>query len=232
MGKMWVAAACLAVVTGYAEPARAARLVVAELFTSEGCSSCPPADALLSELARTRPDVLPLAFHVTYWDRLGWADPFALMAATARQRDYAAALGLDGVYTPQLIVDGVRDVVGSDRPAIWQALAHAKAGAPAPVILHLSRVPTGIDVELGLAAGDATAVVVLAGYDPAHRTVVAHGENAGRTLAESNIVRGLVRAGDWHGVAVTLHAAAPAGEHVAALLQASDGRILAAATVD
>jgi len=212
-----------------AEPARP---VVAELFTSEGCSSCPPADALLSELARTRPDVLPLAFHITYWDRLGWPDPFALRAATDRQQAYAAKLGLDSIYTPQLVVDGVRDVVGSDRTSVLQALRGARTDAGAAVSLALSRHLGGIAVAVGAAPAGGQATLLLAGYDGTHRTVVAHGENAGRTLTESNIVRGLVRAGDWHGAALTLQAPAPAGEHVAAILQAPDGHILGAAVLD
>jgi hypothetical protein len=221
----WLAAAG----TAAAEPARP---VVAELFTSEGCSSCPPAEAVLSELARTRPDVLPLAFHITYWDRLGWPDPFAFAGATARQRSYAAMLGLDSLYTPQLVVDGVRDVVGSDRAAVWQALRGARAAAAAPVSLALTRADGGIAVAVGAGPVGGQAALLLAGYDSSHRTAVAQGENAGRTLSESNVVRGLVQAGDWHGAAVTLHAAVPPGEHIAAILQAPDGRILAAAVLN
>ena len=145
-----------------AEQGRATRLIVAELFTSEGCSSCPPADALLSELARTRTDVLPLAFHITYWDSLGWRDPFAFSGATARQRNYAAVLGLDTIYTPQLVVDGVRDVVGSDRSRGVAGVARAaQQAAPAPISLRLARTANGISVDLGAAPrghqGDAPA---------------------------------------------------------------------------
>jgi hypothetical protein len=237
MCKRWLAVAVCVAAAGLApamagETGRPARLVVAELFTSEGCSSCPPADAVLSELARTRPDVLPLAFHITYWDRLGWPDPFAFEGATERQRGYAAVLGLDSIYTPQLVVDGTRDVVGSDRGAVLRALVGARAAAAAPVDLRLTRAADGIAVAIGAGQPDGRATLLLAGYDSAHRTVVAHGENAGRTLTESNIVRALVRAGDWRGAPLTLRAAAPAGEHVAAILQAPDGHILATAVLD
>jgi hypothetical protein len=98
------------------------RPAVVELFTSQGCSSCPPADKLLGELAR-RSDVLTLAYHVDYWNNLGWKDPFASADATRRQRRYAGALGLSGIYTPQMVVDGAIDAVGSDRRAVEAALA-------------------------------------------------------------------------------------------------------------
>src|SRR5947207_9546964 len=101
------------------------RPVVAELFTSEGCSSCPPADALLAELAK-RPDVLALSFHVDYWDRLGWKDPFSSRAATDRQNRYAKLLKLATVYTPQIVVDGRWEAVGSDRADVERALDRAR----------------------------------------------------------------------------------------------------------
>lgn len=238
MRRLWLAVAtCLGVggtlAAGVAKASDPpARRVVAELFTSEGCSSCPPADALLSELARTRPDVLPLAFHITYWDRLGWPDPFALAAATDRQRSYATVLGLDSIYTPQLVVDGTRDVIGSDRDAVFRALDQARAAAEPPVSLTLTRASDGIAIAVGAGPAGGRATVLLAGYDTAHRTAVAHGENAGRTLTETNIVRALLPAGDWHGAKLALHAPTPAGEHVAAILQAPDGRILATAVLD
>src|ERR1700761_9171229 len=99
--------------------------IVVELFTSQGCSSCPPADAFLTELARQSRGILPLAFHVTYWDYLGWKDPFSLDVATARQRDYARHLGEDGVYTPQMVVDGAKGFVGSSRAEGLSAIASA-----------------------------------------------------------------------------------------------------------
>jgi hypothetical protein len=92
----------------------AQRPIVVELFTSQGCSSCPPADRFLTDLAHKRRDILPLAFHVTYWNSLGWADPFSMEAATQRQAQYGARFG-DGSYTPEMVIDGTKGLVGSDR---------------------------------------------------------------------------------------------------------------------
>jgi hypothetical protein len=205
------------------------RPVVAELFTSEGCSSCPPADAVLTDLARTRPDVLALAFHVTYWDRLGWPDPYAFAAATDRQRAYAAALGLESIYTPQMVVDGTRDVVGSDREGVATALADA-ARADAAVPLRLTRSGGALHVAVG--AGQGGGRLLLVGYDAQHRTAVGRGENAGQVLVESNVVRDLRPLGAWDGTARSLDAPAPRGEEAAVLLQAADGRILGAARAE
>src|SRR6202166_4801329 len=103
----------------------AERPVVVELFTSQGCSSCPPANAYLNELSKERRDVLALAFHVTYWDRLGWKDPFSLQAATQRQVVYGRLFG-DGSYTPEIVVDGAAGMVGSDRRDVGTAIANAR----------------------------------------------------------------------------------------------------------
>src|SRR5215469_10793837 len=118
-------AAALAPAAAFADE----RPVVVELFTSQGCSSCPPANAYLNELARERADVLPLAFHVTYWDRLGWKDPFSLEAATARQDVYGHRFG-DGSYTPEIVVDGVSSHVGSSRQEVGSAIELAKRQSP------------------------------------------------------------------------------------------------------
>ena len=104
------------------------RPVVVELFTSQGCSSCPPANAFLNEISRGRSDVLPLAFHVTYWDRLGWKDPFSLEAATMRQDSYGHRFG-DGSYTPEMVVDGMIGLVGSYRDEVNAAIEHVKRGS-------------------------------------------------------------------------------------------------------
>lgn len=208
--------------------AQASRPVVVELFTSQGCSSCPPADRILAELAKTRADVLPLAFHVTYWNRLGWPDPFSFEAATDRQRAYRAISGIGGVYTPQAVVDGTQDVVGSDGAGLRTAITRAAASAVA-VALTASR--NGADITISVGAGKGRGRLLLVGYDREHRTQVPRGENAGATLVEANIVRSLVPAGEWQGAATELRLALPAGEAHAVLLQAPDGSIIGAARV-
>lgn len=201
------------------------RPIVVELFTSQGCSSCPPADALLRELSTQRADVLALAFHVTYWDRLGWPDPFALPEATERQRGYTRISQAGTMYTPQMVVDGTRDVVGSDRSGVQAALAAARPVATAGISLREDASGITISVSAGQGAGR----VLLIGYDPEHRTQVARGENAGRALVEANIVRGLDIAGAWSGNAIILTRPRPAGQNFAVIVQAADGTILAAA---
>lgn len=173
--------------------------VVVELFTSQGCSSCPPADAVLGKLAK-RSDVLPLAFHVDYWDYIGWKDPFASKETTDRQYDYGRALGLNMVYTPQMVVDGSQDVVGSDEGAVGRAIA-------ASTIRRKLKLTVLRDAEgrykVAIPAGDAhgTASVYIALFDRAHRTDVKKGENADTSLVEFNIVREWRKIGEWAGKA-------------------------------
>lgn len=206
--------------------ADAAHPVVVELFTSQGCSSCPPADAVLLDLSRNRADVLPLAFHVTYWNSLGWRDPFSLDAATARQRGYARTLGRDGVYTPQMVVNGRIDAIGSDRAAVLDAIDRAAAG-PAPLSLSVTRTGGLVRVEGTGTPGGAS--VWLVGFDAQRRTAVGRGENSGRTLLEANIVRSLQDLGPWRDGPLDLRRPIPDGERVAVLVQAADGRIVGAA---
>jgi hypothetical protein len=197
--------------------------VVVELFTSQGCSSCPPADAFLTDLARQRRDVLPLAFHVTYWDYLGWKDPYSLDAATARQAEYARHLGEDGVYTPQMVVDGTAGFVGSNRA---QGLSAIAAAGHKPVPVSVARDGQTLLIKVGAGAGQAK--MLLVGFDHAHETPIGRGENSGRTLLESNIVRSLTPIGAWSGSPVELHQSPPVGEGFAVLLQTEDGRIIGA----
>lgn len=208
-----------------AAPALAAeRPVVVELFTSQGCSSCPPADALLATLA-DRPEVLALAFHVDYWNRLGWTDPFSGAWATARQTDYAARMGSDQIYTPQAVVDGGRDVVGSDRAALESAIAAARTDPSVPLALTASESALRVAVD---ASAPADAVLWLVGFDDRHDTPVRRGENAGKTLVNRNVVRSLTRLDGWTPGG-TVAAARPDGDRAAVLLQAADGHILGAA---
>lgn len=215
-----LAAAPLA--AGHAAP------VVVELFTSEGCSSCPPADAFLTELAQHHQDSLPLAFHVTYWNGLGWNDPFSFEGATDRQRSYARTLEDDRVYTPEMVVNGAFGFVGSDRAQGLAAIARASHAARPDIRLGLVRDGNRFTISAGAGSGEAT--LLLVGFDPEHRTPIGRGENSGRTLLESNVVRSLTRVGQWTGAPVELEAGVPAGEKFAVLLQARDGTILGATT--
>jgi hypothetical protein len=206
--------------------ADAAHPTVIELFQSQGCSSCPPANASLIQFSG-RPDVLALNFAVDYWDRLGWKDTFARPEYTQRQYDYAHALHGSGVYTPQIVVNGRADGVG-DEVSEMEALARkTDRGASGPEV----RIEGG-EVVIGSGSAPAHgADVWLALYDP--RTVevaVPRGENAGRTLPHKNIVHRLVLVGHWTGEAA--HFALPSGEGLsrAVLVQsAGAGPILAAA---
>src|ERR1700722_2351807 len=171
-----------------------ARPAVVELFTSEGCNSCPPAEAYIGELAQRR-DVLALAFHVDYWDDLGWRDRFELPEAVQRQRAYAKALRLSSVYTPQVVIDGQADFVGSDRPAIGRALSGNRNG----VAVALSLRDGEVLVDLGAQEKITPCDVLLVTYLRTAVSAIGRGENAGRTLKEFNIVRDLRSLGRWDG---------------------------------
>jgi hypothetical protein len=197
---------------------------VVELFTSQGCSSCPPANANLRALA-DRPDVLALSFSVTYWDHLGWKDTFARPEFTQRQYEYETPLGEDGPFTPQIVVDGQKDTVGTTRSDIEKLIA-ATHRDRAPV-LQLS----DGNVHVG-AAANRSAQVWLVRYDPRLLEVpVGAGENSGATLPHRNVVRGLVLLGMWRGAAQDFALPkADAGLKTAVLLQAkTGGAILAVA---
>ncbi len=171
---------------------------VVELFTSQGCSSCPPADRILGELARD-PSLIALSLPVDYWDYIGWKDTLATPATTARQKDYAATRGDGQVYTPQAVIDGVTHVVGSDRDAIGAALAE-HAGALA-VEVEAKRANGRIAVDAG-AGPERRGGVWLVEAQPQATVAVGRGENAGRTLVYVNVVRRMTRLGDWNGAAV------------------------------
>jgi len=175
-----------------AAPALAAPApVLVELFTSQGCSSCPPADDVLARLAQ-RADVVALAFHVDYWDYIGWKDPYARPAFTARQRAYRTAFGNKSIYTPQMVFNGVIEFPGQTEAEALRAVAAASArGAAAPKI-SLTRAADGeitVAVEGSMLAPGA--VVFGAVYGARSATKVRRGENAGRTLSNVNMARSL-----------------------------------------
>ena len=199
--------------------------VVVELFTSQGCSSCPPADALLGQLARD-PDVIPIAYHVDYWNGLGWSDPFSAREWTLRQAQYVRAMHLPSAYTPQMVVGGTRQMVGSAAAVVRSAIADA------------ARTPTDATITVSMAKGIAVVetntsragleLLVVATQSAAVTNVTA-GENGGRTLTDVAIARRLARvpnvaAGDQ------IHRVPIEGAHVVAMLQdPATMRIVAAA---
>jgi hypothetical protein len=202
------------------------RPVVVELFTSQGCSSCPPANAFLNEMSKGRADVLPLAFHVTYWDRLGWKDPFSFEAATARQDRYGHRFG-DGSYTPEIVVDGSVGLVGSYRSEVNASIEQAKRDRHSATDINVGRVGEKVAIRIG--SGTGTGKVLLIGFDHEHTTKIGRGENGGRTLTESNVVRSLRTVGDWSGEPLQIDEPFPEGQDVAVVLESSDGRIVGAA---
>jgi hypothetical protein len=225
--RQWLALAAMFsyVAVTSAEP----RPVVVELFTSQGCSSCPPAEAYVGKLS-ARSDVLALTFHVDYWDELGWRDRFALPESAARQSIYARNLGRASVYTPQLVVDGRNDYVGSDGTAIARALSLNRDGAPLRVSLHDAEVL----VELGAYPKATPSEVLLIAYLRHAVSAIGRGENAGRTLEEFNIVRALYPLGSWKGQVQTFSVAVsllpPDATDVAVLVQPlGQGPIMGAA---
>jgi hypothetical protein len=209
--------------------------VVVELFTSQGCSSCPPADHFLGELAR-RSDVLALAFHVDYWNYIGWTDPFASKIATQRQRDYSQQLALRYVYTPQMVINGVAEGVGAE-PDTIMPLIKAAAADPAPrAVTTLARTGDGrLAVHIDAGSTSEPASVWLVGFDRVDRTSVLHGENEGRTATDYQVVRSFREVGTWTGAAVDLDLAANAAAgdgSVAVLVQLhGTGRIVGAAAL-
>ncbi len=208
--------------------ADAAHPTVVELFQSQGCSSCPPAAANVAAIS-DRADVLALAFAVDYWDRLGWKDTFDSPAFTARQYAYARALGRDGVYTPQVVVNGRTEGDGLDAGGLAALIERGDRGAGGPNIAFADGA-----VSIGAGAAPAGgAEVWLARYNP--RTVevsILRGENAGRTLPHKHVVRDMILLGRWRGQAATfpLPGGGEPGLAEAAIVQgAGAGPILAAA---
>jgi hypothetical protein len=213
------------------------RKIVVELFTSQGCSSCPPADKYLGELAR-RDDVVALSFHVDYWNYIGWRDLYSDPKWTKRQHAYRQNLKKHYVYTPQMVIDGHMESVGSRRSQVRELISRAKAqqklsiavSRPDRENLHI-RIPR----LSGFKGAPATIWLVL--YDGQHATSVTAGENEGETITNTNVVRSMTPVGTWRGKEVTLSLMladfGAAGRAGCAILvqQRNFGPILGAATI-
>ena len=208
--------------------------IVVELFTSQGCSSCPPADAYLAELAK-RDDVIALSFHVDYWNYIGWTDPFSTPEATARQRAYGRTMAKRYVYTPQIVVDGRAEAVGSNRQAVDNLIKMAAAAQKISIDVTHRKDGTA-DIAVPAGGAGASGELWIGFYDQGGETAVDAGENAGTTITNAHIVRSFRRIGDWDGQArthrVDLKALGAAGRDgcVVVLQVPGNGPILGAAS--
>jgi hypothetical protein len=210
---------------------------VVELFTSQGCSSCPPADRWLAAIARA-PGVVAVSLPVDYWDYIGWRDTFASPAFTARQRAYAAAHGEGQVYTPQVIVNGLAGVAGGDRAEIEAAIkATNGVDGALTVLVRLSEIGGHFRVEVAGGSGGPAGVFVLR-VARASTVQILRGENGGHSVTYTNVVRAIDKLGDWTGETATfdMPGVAPDGEGFVVLVQKGTterpGAILAAAKTE
>ncbi len=226
MARAWIAYPVALAVLASAVAVRAdPSLTVVELFTSQGCSSCPPADEHLGELARDS-ELLPLSFHVDYWNYIGWSDPFSSKTATMRQKAYGAHLHLRYIYTPQVVIDGISETVGSARSKVRNLIDAARQRAKLIIAIERgakdgTRVTIPADKH-----GGPPAVVWGVVYDRSHTTQVPRGENAGRTITNANVVRSIDKVGEWRGertVIVVPVPAGPDGDHHAVIVQGDMG---------
>ncbi len=204
------------------------RPLVVELFTAQGCSSCPPADSFLGQLSQ-RPDVLALAFHVDYWDSSGWRDRFELRQAVERQNAYVINFRRPSAFTPQFVIDGRKDAVGTS--AIAEALQEPRETVAVTLAVHDGQVV----VDVGEKAGAHPGEVLLLTFLRHASTSVARGENGGRTLEEFNIVRSIRTLGEWQGASrnylVKVSSLPSDATDVAVLVQGHrEGPIVGAAT--
>ncbi len=212
---------------------------VLELFTSQGCSSCPEADAIFVEMARDR-DILVLTLPVDYWDYLGWRDTLAHAAFTQRQRHYAKSRGDGQIYTPQAVVNGASHVVGSDREALKQAIRRSAESQALPLEVKVSEAGGTVTIRVvGQASGSGIGAIWIAPLASRRTVAIQRGENRGREVAYANVVRALTRIGDWRGQPMTLDVPVgltqhPEADGYAVLVHeegARLGRILGAAQV-
>jgi hypothetical protein len=185
-------------------PVAAEPRAVIELFTSQGCSSCPPADRLLGELARD-PGIIAMSLPIDYWDYIGWKDTLAKPRHTARQRFYARVRGDGDVFTPQVVVNGVTHAVGNDKAAIEQAIAESRReGATLNLPVKLAVADGKLNVSIPAGSEKASGEVWLCALGTAIPVAIGRGENSGHTVTYHNVVRRWVKVGDWTGAARTL----------------------------
>lgn len=219
----------LALFASVAAPATAQSPVVVELFTSQGCSSCPPADKLMHDLAE-RDDVIALALHVDYWDYIGWKDEFADPAYADRQRGYAVEAGRRSIYTPQMIINGQADIVGTRPMELSKHIADYGA-KPSVVNLALSRRGEDVVISAQTTAATGPLVVQMLRYVPQRTARITRGENAGHTITYANVTQDWKILQEWDGVTeLTLETPAPGDMPLVVLVQKGvSGPILAAA---
>jgi hypothetical protein len=180
-----------------AEEAPRSKIVV-ELYTSQGCSSCPPADKVLEELSQKHENlVLPLSFHVDYWNYIGWEDPFSSKENTKRQRGYQKLSGRSSIYTPQAVINGKREMVGSRKGEVFTAVhTEAKKLNERP---DITLAQTAKDISVSIGAGKGSGDIIAVEYTPHERTNVLRGENRNRKLSNVNIVDKFYKVGTWDG---------------------------------
>jgi hypothetical protein len=224
----------LAMLAAQAASAHAQNTVVVELYTSQGCSSCPAADRLLTDL-RGVPGVLPLSMNVDYWDYLGWKDDLALASNSVRQRAYARAMRSRNVYTPQMMIDGKMDVIGSRRSQVASAIEAYRSEADKVVVSITDDGAGGYRVNAPATSGlSGETVIWLVGYDSDVTKNIGAGENRGRAVTYSNVVRAWSEATRWSGaVPLDLIVQRPAGTGGMAIIvqQGEVGPILGATNI-
>ena len=204
-------------------------LTVVELFTSQGCSSCPPADAFLGDLAK-REDILALSVHVDYWDYIGWKDRFADAAHTLRQKDYAEQFSLRYVYTPQMVIHGAYQSVGSKRSEV---LSYINKARKLPSIkLSLTRSSEGVELTLPQTQIDEDVEIFSVFYNRNEKTDIKRGENGGQNLTYHNVVRKIKSIATWRGEAkrMPIRMAETSAEVCAIILQLKGSRRIIGAT--
>lgn len=199
----WAAGATLSAVAPSTGLARGGGKVVVELFTSQGCSSCPPADAFLQVLSKMK-GVVALTYNVDYWNYLGWRDTLSLPEFSQRQYDYAKSRGDMDVYTPQMIVDGSSHYVGSNKAVVLKAIERALNAQSSRIAMSMTASASDIKVEIESGPQVKDATLWLMPVNPAIAVKIGKGENSGRDIVYTNVVRKLAPAGMWHGEAMKI----------------------------